>query len=485
MPSFTSTATSSRTTSDSSNGSAKSFQITGADGAKIEIQPGEYYFNSKARCRRMMQNSLSSEARQVHACLELATMGFRRELAMVKEERPIRPIEIADQTGLQKQNVSRALTELEEQGLAMRRSVDGKVEIYSWAVPKPATKEPGNRARLPIPSYIPHSWEPLIALAKRWKLEFTVDEVSALDYEDEGAEASQKLLDALAVARAFFDKVCAPLPLNKEERKERNIRKESSSSFLEEPELTTTNGHGREHNYERDVEETATGNPRLPEHGASGDCLPTLTGAVHRPSAWTAESNRLASAISPGSNGGEQSVCDIRLPGGTGIAGTEPNSVDARYLQLGAAGEDARGQPEDERGGKSQEEIGSIDETACNKEESGLRNLKVNLRNVLAEHGKGTLTPKQFSEVEGTIAGLECPDDAATFLIKEHLPGRLPRIRHPGALPAIAREFAALWPALLKLRSSPPAKPRTAIPTKPEDDVIERFYAKRRKRSGY
>ena len=33
----------------------------------------------------MMQNSLSSEARQVYACLELATMGLQQELAVVME----------------------------------------------------------------------------------------------------------------------------------------------------------------------------------------------------------------------------------------------------------------------------------------------------------------------------------------------------------------------------------------------------------------
>lgn len=307
------------------NGSDGSFVINGADGKPVSIPAKEYYFNTKARCRRMMLNSLSSEARQVYACLELATMGFRQELAVVMDrgqQRPIKSIEIAAQTGLHKQNVSRALTELEEQGLALRSSVDGEVEIYSWSAPSPEKCKlngSSNRARLPIPSYIPQSWEPLVALAKRWKLQFSIDEVTARDYEAEGAEIARDYENALAITRAFLERVCAQQPPNKEERTERYIeRKESSSSEVEPERTTTTNGH------------------------------PPL---------------------------------------------------------------------EDE------------------------------LAAVLADHGKGTLTPKQFSEVAAIVETLERPEEARQAFLKQHLPERLPRIRHPGALPAIAREFAVLWPS--------------------------------------
>jgi hypothetical protein len=57
------------------------FKITGADGERIDIPAGEYYFNTKARARRMMLNFLSPEARRVYACMELATMGFQQELS--------------------------------------------------------------------------------------------------------------------------------------------------------------------------------------------------------------------------------------------------------------------------------------------------------------------------------------------------------------------------------------------------------------------
>ena len=46
----------------------KPFEIAGADDRIIGVPPGSYYFNAKARCRRMMQDSLSGEARRVYAC---------------------------------------------------------------------------------------------------------------------------------------------------------------------------------------------------------------------------------------------------------------------------------------------------------------------------------------------------------------------------------------------------------------------------------
>ena len=143
----------------------ESFQIKGADGKQVSIPAGEYYFNSKARCRRMMLNSLSSDARRVYACLELGTMGFQQELAVVQiakdKQRPLGPLDIREQTGLLRQNVRRGLEELEKAGLAQRVAVDGgplqkgKVLLYSWAVPQKQAEKFGNRARLPNPAWDP------------------------------------------------------------------------------------------------------------------------------------------------------------------------------------------------------------------------------------------------------------------------------------------------------------------------------------------
>src|ERR1700752_2689749 len=147
------------------------FRIQGADGQPIEVPASQFYFNTKARCRRMMLNSLSGEARQVYAALELGTMGFQQEKAVMSRNgvtRRMTPGDITTMTGLDKGSVRRALVELEGAGLAERRPVDaslplqkGNVEIYSWAEPRPA-QEVKRWARAPtIPDWVPESWDTL------------------------------------------------------------------------------------------------------------------------------------------------------------------------------------------------------------------------------------------------------------------------------------------------------------------------------------
>jgi hypothetical protein len=107
----------------------KPFKLTGADRKIIDIPAGEFYFNTKARARRMMLNSLSNDARRIYACLELATIGFQQELAVTMEggrQRAVTPQDIVRQTSLLKQNVTRGLTELEDAGLAKREADDDK-----------------------------------------------------------------------------------------------------------------------------------------------------------------------------------------------------------------------------------------------------------------------------------------------------------------------------------------------------------------------
>lgn len=229
------------------------FKIKAADGATLEIQDREYYFNTKARCRRMMLNSLSSDARRVYACLELATMGFQQELAVVMERgekgpvtRPLTPTDIGQQTGLLKQNVTRSLVELEDAGLAKREADDngalrhGHIRLYSWAVPRQPKSPGSNRARL-LPAWFPESWEPLKPLINRFKLSLIDDEVAARDYFEEGAAVARAYQEAEEVAARFLERVRARTPSNKEERTERTEEKETSSSDpLKLEEETTT-----------------------------------------------------------------------------------------------------------------------------------------------------------------------------------------------------------------------------------------------------
>lgn len=195
-----------------------SFKLKAADGTNIAIPDGEYYFNTKARGRRMMLNSLSSDARRVYACLELATMGFQQELAVTMERgktRPLTPTDIREQTGLLRQCVTRALVELEDAGLAARKSPDGgalrkgQVLIYSWAVPQSPKKEHCKRARLQFPAWFPESWEPLKPFISRYKYSLIKDEGIARAYIEEGAEVARANKEVEIVTARFLEKVCA------------------------------------------------------------------------------------------------------------------------------------------------------------------------------------------------------------------------------------------------------------------------------------
>jgi DNA-binding transcriptional ArsR family regulator len=166
------------------NGSKKTLTINGADGQPIEIESGAYYLNPKARCHRVMREPLSSEANRVHACLELATMGFHQELAVKLDHGrkvPLTPRDIAQQTGLKLQNVSRGLTELEACGLAERRgkgdSRNSKFVIYSWALPRKPDAARIIARDYTEPSGLPPSWRPLIVLSKRLKINIDVESV--------------------------------------------------------------------------------------------------------------------------------------------------------------------------------------------------------------------------------------------------------------------------------------------------------------------
>lgn len=201
------------------------FKIKAADGAIFEVPDKEYYFNTKARARRMMFNSLSSDARRVYACLELATMGWQQELAVIMdagEKRPLTPGDIRQQTGLLKQNVTRGLAELEDAGLAQRVSDDkralrnGHIQIYSWAVPRPACVEgQGNHARLPsssLPPWFPESWEPIKTYISRNRYSLIEDEGIARDYFEDIAEAARAYQEAEMVLARELEPVRARPP---------------------------------------------------------------------------------------------------------------------------------------------------------------------------------------------------------------------------------------------------------------------------------
>ena len=194
------------------------FRLDGADGP-LEIPPGEYYINTKARARRLMLNSLSADSRRVYACLELATMGFQRERAVTMErgkKRDLTPADICDQTGMSRQHVRAGLVELEAAGLAERRAEDGgklrkgQIVLYCWATPRePGTKN-CSRAQLQFPAWFPQEWEALKPLITRRKLLDSLNEESARSYIQEGIELARSYQELEIVAARFLERVCAP-----------------------------------------------------------------------------------------------------------------------------------------------------------------------------------------------------------------------------------------------------------------------------------
>jgi hypothetical protein len=209
----------------------KPFPIKGADGP-LEYAPGEYYVNGKDRCRGNIQETLSKEARQVYAFMELGSIAYRQELCIVSENgkrRPMTPGDIREATGLSKQNVRRALEEIENAGKGERRAQDGGPPrsgeiplIYSWAFPRTPQKQGGGSQRATtFPAWFPAEWEPLKALLKRKRVVLSTDAVVTSDYLETVAKLARDYLEAEKVVLAALESVSAPSPLYKEERKER------------------------------------------------------------------------------------------------------------------------------------------------------------------------------------------------------------------------------------------------------------------------
>lgn len=92
------------------------------------------------------------------------------------------------------------------------------------------------------------------------------------------------------------------------------------------------------------------------------------------------------------------------------------------------------------------------------------------LPDLLATHGKGALTPKQFSEVRSEISKLPEPEVEAAIFVREYLPSRISKIQHAGAIPTLAQEFRRVrLRQLEKAKSVAPAAASRAAP--PQDQI--------------
>jgi len=224
--------------------SKKPFKIHGADGHVIEHPAGRFYFNTKERELRLCLNSLSSNARRVYACVELGTMGYRQEFAVItlnKKKRPMSPAYIAHRCKMPKQRVREALVELEQAGLIERRSDDGgplrngHILIYSWAVPRQAGTKKGSGAPLPFPKWFETLLGPEIGptvknYINRRKLTVVVNEVAARDYLLEAQAKARSYLDAEKELARFCEKICAPRPPNSYKDRGKEKHKETAAA---------------------------------------------------------------------------------------------------------------------------------------------------------------------------------------------------------------------------------------------------------------
>jgi hypothetical protein len=243
--------------------------IKGANHEPIEIPAGRWYQNTKDRAERMCVNSLSSKARQVHAALELATMGFRQELAVTMDggkKRALRPRDIAERTGLDPTDVAHGFTELVRAGLAERRADDGgalrqgHVRLYSFAVPRKVKEpaDPGARARVEMPAWVDSrpDDDPLKRFVSRWKISFSPDVVVARSNIEAAEVAARAMIEAENLVRAALEGCGAQFPhIRKKEQKERaerkggggavsgDLKETASSSSSSVPATTTTNSH--------------------------------------------------------------------------------------------------------------------------------------------------------------------------------------------------------------------------------------------------
>jgi DNA-binding transcriptional ArsR family regulator len=167
-------------------------------------------------------------------------MGWKQERAVYRKNVPLTREHISQQTGLKPQNVSRALAELNQQGLAeCRESLEDKrkVEIYSWAVPRPVENgSDTNHARFVIPDWLPPE-------AKRLRTYINRSRIKLLDNLDElpiGITRDSYLEEVMRIERDLenlelriaqtLDTNHAQDRINKEERKKESIERKVSQS---------------------------------------------------------------------------------------------------------------------------------------------------------------------------------------------------------------------------------------------------------------
>jgi hypothetical protein len=105
--------------------------------AGFGVQKGQWYTEVKAAVLRAARSPRFSIAARVWLCLRLHTIPYKSELAIklvrLPDGRTVRrrltPVDVAEETGLLRQHVQAGMVELQDEGMAERRPIQGKQEF--------------------------------------------------------------------------------------------------------------------------------------------------------------------------------------------------------------------------------------------------------------------------------------------------------------------------------------------------------------------
>ncbi len=187
---------------------------------ELGVADGEWYMNPIARPERLMGIILTSEASRVYACLEVHTMRFSQEEAVIAipdetrngeviswKFRYLTTTDIAEKCQMDQANVRRALRELEGYGLVKRKPAEGNdlhkgnIVILSWAKPRnPVSNGKEGERRSRATSFLGDEFSLLQSLIKRLKIQIP-KELEGLSPEQMLNLSRDRFLEAQEVAR--------------------------------------------------------------------------------------------------------------------------------------------------------------------------------------------------------------------------------------------------------------------------------------------
>jgi hypothetical protein len=240
--------------------------------SKQGVKPGEWYGEAKAYARAAMEASnLSGCAFQVLVCLRLHTIAYQTEIAVTMDRgkrRFLTPTDVGEKTILSRQDVRKAMAEIEEAGYGKREEINaggglkkGNVALHCWTLPRLSqTRKKGQR-----PTY--GLSDDVVGFVRRFRIPFTDDFVATREYKAalEAAAKSYKEAEIEGLRKlkeVFFVAAGAP-PLIRKERKylkeetERGAELFPGSSLVETDSLSVGRSSGKTERPKRD---------RLEEH---------------------------------------------------------------------------------------------------------------------------------------------------------------------------------------------------------------------------